>query len=30
MTLYILAVDWCDGEGTDLVCAFKDRSKAVE
>lgn len=30
MTVYILAIDWRDGEGTDLVCAFKDRSKADE
>lgn len=28
MTVYILAIDWCDGEGCDLVCAFKDRQKA--
>lgn len=30
MTIYILAIDWRDGDGTELECAFRDRSKAVE
>ena len=28
--IYILAIDWLDDAGTDLICAFRDRTKAVE
>lgn len=28
--IYILAVDWRNGETITPICAYKDRSKAVE